>query len=106
MHERTNDAPFRSLVDALSKFPETATAIAVRLSPTRDGETEFLAPVGLEDLFALRVRPTRHFFGHPERYEERLTEKRWLATWPRLDVIHARSQASPPVGDDNDSDEA
>lgn len=86
MHRRTRDSPYESLVDALQQFPRTATAIAVRLAPARD-EVELLAPVGLEDLFELRVRPTEHFQRHPDRYEERLAEKRWLATWPKLQIV-------------------
>jgi hypothetical protein len=45
------------------------------------------APYGIDDLLALRVRPTlavrEH---HPEAYRRRLVKKNWLARWPRLQI--------------------
>ena len=46
---------------------------------------EVAAPLGLEGLFTLRLRPTPGFtmLKRP-LYEARLAEKRWLALWPGL----------------------
>lgn len=90
MHHRAGDQPYESIEDALSKYPETATAIAVRLNSRGTG-VEFLAPAGFADLLALRVRPTDHFLQHAERYEQRLAEKGWTRTWPRLQIVHLAS---------------
>lgn len=42
---------------ALSYFAATTHAVGVRLAP--DGRYEIVAPFGLDDLFALRLRPNR-----------------------------------------------
>jgi hypothetical protein len=59
MHIRNADAPYRSCEDALRHWPETATAVAVRLADA--GRIEILAPFGLHDLLAGIVRPTPAF---------------------------------------------
>ena len=53
-YERNGDAPYRKTDDAIRCWPETATAIAARLSGTR---VEVLAPHGVHDLVNLIVRP-------------------------------------------------
>ena len=55
MHLRNGDAPYLSTENALSYWPETATAVGVRL--TTSGLIEVIAPFGLDDLFELRLRP-------------------------------------------------
>jgi hypothetical protein len=49
-------APLTSSPDALGRFLATAFAVGVRLEA--DGGLKVFAPFGLEDLFALRLRPT------------------------------------------------
>ena len=66
---------------------ETATAVAVRLD--EKGILHLLAPFGLDDLFALTVRPTPHARSRRDRltaYRHRLGEKAWDRTWPRLRI--------------------
>ncbi|STV71571.1 Uncharacterized protein conserved in bacteria [Klebsiella michiganensis] len=58
MHQRNGNKPYHSTENALLYWPETATAIAVRMG--RSGLIEVIAPYGLDDLFALRLRPTRY----------------------------------------------
>ena len=69
-----------SLDEALRRYTDTATAIAVRL--VDNSNLEVLAPYGLEDLFELIVRPTPDF--DLTTYEARLSRKNWGKTWPRL----------------------
>ena len=88
MHVGNADSMYLGVADAVSKWPETATAIAIRLS--QPGELELIAPHGLADLFRLLVRPTPHFIANPKRVAERVTQKRWRTTWPKLEVL-------PPV---------
>jgi len=47
--------PLSCTAEALSRFVTTANAVGVRLEP--DGRLHVEAPFGLEDLFALRLRP-------------------------------------------------
>jgi uncharacterized protein len=86
MHIRNNDAPYLSATDAMRYWPETATAIAVKMKAS--SELEFSAPYGLEDIFNLIVRPTPNFVSEKrEIFLGRITQKQWLKTWPRLEVI-------------------
>lgn len=86
MSGRNGDAPYQSASDAMNYWPETATAVAVRL--TGQEEIEIAAPFGLEDLFARVIRPTPRF----ERakyplFLDRIHSKRWEAKWPELIVL-------------------
>jgi len=86
MHQRNADAPYGAAADAMTFWPETATAVGVRLD--RHGAIEVSAPLGLEDLFALKVRPTARF--ESDKYVvflERLQSKRWLEIWPKLTLV-------------------
>ncbi|MDH0892974.1 MULTISPECIES: nucleotidyltransferase family protein [unclassified Pseudomonas] len=82
MHQRNDDPPYRSATDAMRHWPETATAVAARLGANG---IEIAAPLGLEDLFDLRVRPTLRFQTEKlHLYRERLHSKNWSSTWPDL----------------------
>ena len=77
-------APLASLAEAVATWPDTATAVAVRLLP--DGEFDVVAPFGLDDLFDLVLRwnpgrVSRDAFG------ARIDGKQWLRRWPRLRVV-------------------
>lgn len=86
MHQRNNDPPYQSSGDAMTFWPETATAVGVRLGP--HDELEILAPLGLEDLFAGLVRPTERFSGEKHRlFLERIQSKRWSEPWPDLTFV-------------------
>lgn len=85
MHERNGDAPYRSATDAMRYWPETATAVGVRLGP--QGDIEVAAPFGLDDLFGLIVRPTRRFTTEKHSmYLERIRAKDWQRQWPNLQI--------------------
>lgn len=87
MHLRNADLPYTSATDAMTYWPETATAIAVRLT---ESGIEVAAPFGLDDLFDLIVRPTARFqFEKRQEYLKRLRLKNWLATWPDLKILAA-----------------
>jgi hypothetical protein len=76
--------PFRSLAEALATWPETATAVAVRL--TGDDRIEVCAPLGLADLMqgVWRWNPRRVGV---ERSRERLARHRPAERWPGVRVI-------------------
>lgn len=89
MHVRNNIAPYTSSEDAISKFPETATAVAVKID--RKGSLILTAPWGVEDLINMEVRPTPFFEQTKERaafYEERIKKKNWRSIWYEIKVYH------------------
>lgn len=73
--------PYSSLEDALNTWPTTATSVGIRRSGS---ESLVYAPYGLNDLFAMIVRPNKRQITR-EVYEAKVG--RWLATWPGLQVI-------------------
>ncbi len=80
MHVKNSHLPYEDCCDALSWWPETATAVAVRLSDK--GRIEYIAPYGLEDLFQLVVRPTPK--ADPGIYANRIEQKQWGKRWEQL----------------------
>lgn len=89
MHQRNADKPYRSATDAMVYWPETATAVAIRLS--NQDVIEIAAPFGLDDLFDLVVRPTARFLTEKHTvYLERIRAKNWQTTWPRLKIDAVR----------------
>ena len=85
MHARNGDGPYRSAADAMRYWPETATAVGVRLGAR--GDIEVAAPLGLDDLFDLVVRPTQRFGVEKQAvYLERILSKQWEQLWPSLQI--------------------
>lgn len=85
MHMRNGDEPYTSVADAMRHWPETATAVAVRLEPC--GSIKANAPFGLDDLFALKLRPTPAFLASKfPIFEDRVLSKRWIDRYPRLSL--------------------
>ena len=77
--------PYRSIEQAVSTWPETATAVAVRL--LADDRIEILAPLGLDDLLAgvLRRNPAQVT---PAIFRDRLARRPDLAErWPLVRVV-------------------
>lgn len=94
MHRINGLAPYRSSVDAISKFPETATALGVKLD-TEEGLV-LTAPCGIQDVLRMIVKPTPHFQTNEELaaiYESRLQKKDWKAKWPKVKVQPLKHQA-------------
>lgn len=89
MHLRNGHAPYHSTQHALQLWPETATAVAVRLGEMTGIET--IAPYGLDDLFALRLRPTPSF-EHEKLpvFRQRVIAKRWMERYPELQLLIPR----------------
>jgi hypothetical protein len=76
-------SPFASLEEGIATWPEFATCVGVRLNA--DGSLSVIAPHGLDDLFALRVRhnPLR---ASAATYQARVLAKRFLERWPLLSI--------------------
>ena len=92
MHSINNISPYSSSVDAISKFPETATALGVKLN---DRDNVILtAPHGIEDVVNLRVKPTPSFCENKEQmkiYEDRIRKKNWQVVWSKVEIIRVNS---------------
>lgn len=84
MHERNGDAPYRDCEDAIRYWPETATAVAARLS---SGRVQIIAPHGIDDLVCMIVRPTPAFRTKMSIYERRRASKDWARRWPQLTFL-------------------
>ncbi|WP_379970254.1 nucleotidyltransferase family protein [Ectobacillus sp. sgz5001026] len=91
MHIKSNMPPYSSSVDAISKFPETATALGVKLD--ENNNVIVTAPWGIYDVVNLEVKPTPHFIEDKEKmeiYENRITKKNWKSIWNKIKVHHVR----------------
>jgi len=77
-------APLTSSADGVATWPETATAVAVRLLP--DDRLQVVAPCGLDDLFGLVCRRNPRRVG-VQHYQRRLRGKRVAERWPRVRVV-------------------
>jgi uncharacterized protein len=84
MHLRNGHAPYKSIEDAMKYWPETATAVGVRLG--EEGILEISAPHGLFDLYHLVLRQSP-FCNIPELFYKRIDDKQWLVQWPKLKVL-------------------
>ncbi|MGM9950725.1 MAG: nucleotidyltransferase family protein [Lysinibacillus sp.] len=89
MHVINNLPPYTSSEDAISKFPETATSLGVKLD--RDNNLILTSPYGINDVVNLEVKPTPYFTEIKELaaiYEERMVKKNWKAIWHKIKVHH------------------
>lgn len=85
MHTVNGDSPFKTLEEAISKWPETATAFVVRLD--NNGKLQFVAPFGFDDLFRLVITNTPAFESRQEVIHQRIVGKNWKHIWPGLRVF-------------------
>ena len=92
MHIINNLPSYYSSVDGIAHFPETATALGVKLD--EKDNVQLTAPHGINDVIQLKVNPTPQFVATKELfevYEERLLKKNWGSTWPMLIFNNMRS---------------
>ncbi|TDR76635.1 nucleotidyltransferase family protein [Paludibacterium purpuratum] len=86
-YEQDFGVPLRPLLsseDGMSFWPETATAVGVRLED--DDSLTIAAPLGLQDLFDLRLRWNDRQASY-EIFQRRVEKKCFLARWPRLTLV-------------------
>lgn len=87
MHLVNNIPPYESSIDAISKFPETSTALGVTME--EGGKLRLIAPHGIHDAVNLQIKPTPFFKSSKELmeiYKYRLETKNWTSIWPGLKV--------------------
>ncbi|ANY70261.1 hypothetical protein BBD42_30000 [Paenibacillus sp. BIHB 4019] len=85
MHVVSGLPPYSCSVDAISKFPETATSLGVALDAS--GQLQLAAPWGVSDVLQAVLRPTVYYeqgTGNYHVYEQRIVKKNWQATWPKV----------------------
>ena len=88
MHLVNKISPYASAVDAISKFPETATSLGVKLDDRNN--LILVAPHGIHDVVNLVVKPTPFFCETEDRkliYEVRVRKKNWQAIWNKVEII-------------------
>ena len=73
--------PLSSINHALSLWPETATAVAIRLLENND--LDMIAPFGLDDLFELKLRWNDALVSRGV-FANRVASKQFLKKWPKL----------------------
>jgi len=90
MHVINDVPPYTSTVNAISKFPETVTALGVKLD--ENDNVILTAPHGIHDVINMEVKPVTYFMETKERmliYEERIRKKNWQSIWEKIIVNHA-----------------
>jgi hypothetical protein len=95
MHIINNLPPYLSSIDAISKFPETATALGLKLD--ENNQIRLAAPCGIHDVIHLELKPTPYFAATQERsgiYETRLMKKNWQAIWPKIIITHTSNKSN------------
>lgn len=82
MHLRNNVAPYLHAEDAIAKFPETVTALGIRLDD--NDQLQLTAPHGVKDVLNMAVHPTP-FFAMSKTlmniYQTRMKTKNWSRHW-------------------------
>ncbi|TCZ81003.1 nucleotidyltransferase family protein [Paenibacillus albiflavus] len=83
MHIGYGIEPYTGIENAISRWPENVTGIAIRLE--EDDRITYLCPHGLDDIFECRVRQSP-FFHDRAKYENRVSTKNWIEIWPKLQI--------------------
>ncbi|CAH0540197.1 nucleotidyltransferase family protein [Vibrio marisflavi] len=83
MHTRNNDKPYKNSIDAMSYWVEKETAVAVRL--LSDNKLDFISAFGYEHNF--RGTITYNHRRTIDTFNHRVSSKKWLTTWPKLQVV-------------------
>lgn len=95
MHSLNDNDPYTSSIDAISKFPETVTSLAITLD--YEAEITFIAPHGIQDVLDMIVRPTPFALKNDsvgKVYDRRVKEKGWHKTWPKVQYISRKDYSS------------
>ncbi|WP_028672469.1 nucleotidyltransferase family protein [Saccharospirillum impatiens] len=83
MHHRNSDSPYTSTADAMSYWVEVETAVGARIDT--EGHITIVAPLGIDRLFDYTITPNVKRL-KPNAFKQRMHDKNWLKTWPKLAV--------------------
>lgn len=84
MHLFHNHKPYKSSEEGLSFWVETATCIGVKID--KENDLVLIAPHGIHDLVNLILHPTPNTGERIQKFNERISSKKWLTKWPKLKV--------------------
>ncbi|AJD89705.1 hypothetical protein JMA_03880 [Jeotgalibacillus malaysiensis] len=96
MHLVNGLEPYESARDAIAKFPETVTALGIKLDSA--DRFVFYAPHGIEDLLNFHIRPTPYFRVDALRkriFEQRRQKKNWSSNWPEVTFCSIKEEKCP-----------
>lgn len=79
MHLKHGHNPYQDINEAISYWPEKATAVAIRKV---NNDLEIISPYGLQDIFEGRISKSPKT--SETTYKKRLNDKQWLKKWPKL----------------------
>lgn len=82
MHLVNGERPYANTSEAVGKWPERCTAVAIRLNKL--DQVELLAPWGIDDLVDMVVRPTPAFANKMNEFHARQGKKQWKVKWPKV----------------------
>src|SRR5690606_7289248 len=85
MHIRNGDKPYTSVEEAMSYWPETVTAVGIRLE--ENNNITYASPYGLDDIFEMKVRRSS-LFNDESYFRTRVSQKNWKGIWPKLEIIN------------------
>ncbi|MFJ7826163.1 nucleotidyltransferase family protein [Psychrobacillus sp. NPDC096623] len=91
MHKINNLPPYKSSVEGIANFPETVTAVGVKLD--QQNEIVLVAPYGLTDLLRMTVNPVPRFATNKDLfavYEQRIQRKNWHSIWPNIRIVSTK----------------
>lgn len=94
MHLLNNVTPYKSALDAISRFPETTTALGVKLSI--NDKLIVTSPCRIVDVLQCKVRPTAYFMETKKRmnvYNNRVLRKNWPLIWPNVTVQYVTTNS-------------
>jgi uncharacterized protein len=86
-HKYNNVPPYKSAIDGLAHWVETATSVAATLDD--NNQVKIIAPWGVEDLLNLKLRLVPYHIGnkyYEDLFKKRIKDKRWIERWPRLKI--------------------
>jgi hypothetical protein len=86
-HKYNNVPLYKSAIDGLAHWVETATSVAVTLDD--NNQVKVIAPWGVEDLLNLKLRLVPYHVGnkyYEDIFKKRIKDKRWIERWPRLEI--------------------
>ncbi len=83
VHDRVEH--YANTEEALSEWVETATCVAVRLE--KDNSITLFAPHGIVDLVNMLIKLTPAQSGNTDLLMKRVTSKKWLQSWPKLQIV-------------------
>ncbi|GGE39770.1 nitrate reductase [Pullulanibacillus camelliae] len=84
MYIKNGHMSYKNVGEAMSYWPETATAVAAQ----RDewGSVQLLAPYGVSDLVQLLLRQSSKC-KDATLFMNRIKKKKWLERWPQLRIV-------------------